>query len=441
MTLTKRYVFAVIPLFSEAVGLYSALVVLSDASAGTAVSLSFSVYLFCLLACVFINALLCLRERSLIFVVACNALAAILTTALVMLSPHTLAGAGMYISVGFICLYLAPRSAYYIRCPITADKMLTHCEMSVFGTAFLLLLQFREPRPYIILLCFAAIAFNLIALSSIRIMRSRQSGAQMPGIQRGFILTVAGAGAFIAATFLGIMLLPALRDVIVATVQAIVQAVVAVARFIERLLLLLFQLLPARELGGEMPPIDAVPIPSPQVAEEYVELPPAILYAVLALLSAGGIAIAAYVLYKVRRLRLRAATPNLAITKEKSRVPSFFSILLSALSRLYEKLAFSVRLLVRFNTVVGVFVRLERRSKRYGNQRRPSEPPREFLMRVCGNMVQNNTETHKAFLQLADQIDLICFSPAPATNPRIERARRKMLLSCAKFRRPKLQIT
>ena len=432
MTLIKRYVFAFIPMYSEIVALYCAFVIFATESAPTKVAFFFPAYLTGLFACTFINVLLARKERSFVLIVICNSLVVIFTIAAVLLSPHTLSGIFTYIYVLLICIYLAPRCVHLMRHPITLENMLTHSELSVFSAAFWLLLQFRDPGLDIVLLCFSSIVLNLIALSSLRIMRARQSGVHMPGIQKGFILVSVGAGAFIVAAFLGAMLLPALREVILRGLWAIVNGVAAVGRFIWGLVIMLLELIPYSGYDGYMPPMEAAQMPPPQEASEIFEIPIGAIYATLAVLAiiiAFGLL---YLLYKMRKLRWRAVTMPPAIKKEKSKVPGIFSILLAALRRLYRKLALCMRLLVSFNTVAGVFVRIERRSKRRGYPRHPSEPPREFLLRVCDSVAKDKAEIRIAFLQFADKVDHLCFSSAALPNLKVDRLQRRVLLSCIK---------
>ena len=434
MTLTRRYVLTAIPLFSEAVAFICIFVLFSATPDATAARFSLPVYLICLLACTLLNALLARREHSLFFLIFCNALSTALVITFVFLTPHTLSGISMHLYIGFLCLYLAPRSAALIRNPITADKMLKYCEVSAFSTAFMLLFQVIAPRPDIVLLCFAATGLNFAALSSFRILRARQTGIAGSGIQRGFVLGVAGIGAFLVALFLGALLLPALREAIVATILAIWGAILAIGRFVLWLFSLLLRLFP--EDIYEMPPIDApeIVLPPEHGLAGFAELPMFFFYALLALLVTGGIVAIFFVLRKLRGLRLRGIAPVSAVKRKKSRTPSLFSLLLALLKRLYGRLKFSLRLLRQFDTVAGVFVRIERRSRRCGAPRRPSEPPREFLMRIFAGTPTDDVETRPAFLSLADKIDRMCFSSGSAPNVRMDRAQRRVLLRAIKPR-------
>jgi len=285
------------------------------------------------------------------------------------------------------------------------------------------------PRPDIVLLCFAATGLNFVALSSFRILRARQSGVSQSGMQRGFVLVIAGAFAFLVALSLGALLLPALRGLMVATLLAIWQAFLAVLRLIGWLIGLLFALFPEPDLDA-FPPEDTPSFYLPPGFGEggHGELPILVLYVFLALLAVSALVAVFFVLRKLRGLRLRGVAPVSAVKKEKSRTPSLFSLLFAALRRLYGKLAFSLRLLRQFDTAAGVFVRMERRSRRCGSPRHPSEPPREFLMRILAGTPGDSAQVRPIFLHLADEIDRMCFSVGPTPKRHIDRTERRILL-------------
>ncbi|MCL2616099.1 MAG: DUF4129 domain-containing protein [Defluviitaleaceae bacterium] len=433
MTLAKRYAFAVTPLFSEAVALYCMLIIFAQAPRGAEVYLFFPVYAASILASAFLNVMLFRKERSLNLVIMCNAVAAAFTTAFVLLSPSAIFGIGMHMYVLFMCIYPAGRSAYLVRKPIMQDSMLVCCELSILGTAFLLLLQLARPLPELVMLCFIAIALNLTALSLLRVMQQDKTNVQAPGMQRSFLLVGIGAIIFIFAAFLGVMLLPALRGVITSALGAVWQAVVAAARLFGWLLHLLMSRFTPDEIDMPLPPPAESMIIQAPTEIEYILIPEALIYTMLALFIAAIAAALVYFIYKSRGFRLRGITLSFAI-KARSRSPSIFSVIIAALARLLGIMAFHMRLLLRFNTLAGVFVRIEHRGKRCGYPRHPSEPPREYLMRVCANNPHVSAETLAAFMRLASSIDSICFAPSPARNTHMDRSQRRLLLRALKSR-------
>jgi len=422
MMLIKRYVFTVIPMFSEATALYCLFILFGGISTGEKVGFSFPVYITCLLLCALINTLLFRRERSLLTVGIFNALAASLTTAFVLLSPNNILGVFMYIYVCFMCLYPAPRIVFYMCYPVTHDRMMTHCDMAVLGTAIILISQTAGLEFEYISLCFTAIALNLIALSSLRIMRSQQSANPLPGMQRGFILVGAGAGLFIAAVFFASMLLPAIKETIVSILQAVLNFVSAIIISGYRIITYLMKKLPFGSIEPPSSMEEPMAAPPEYELEDIVEFP-IMFYALLVLFMFGLIVSLSRWLYKNRKLRLQMIDLTSGLKKEKSRTPSLFSIIFAFFRRLYENAAFSLRLLMNFNTVAGAFLRIERCGKRYGQPRHRSEPPREFLMRVC------TAEARPAFLQLADEIDRMCFAPGRIPNKHMGRLEIRALLS------------
>jgi len=427
MTLVKRYVFAVIPMFSEATALFCLLILFGGISTGEDVFISFHVYITCLLLCALINALIFRRERPLLIVIVLNALAVSLTTAFVLLSPSTILGVFMYIYVCFMCIYPTVRCAFYLCFPITPERMMTHCDMSVLGTALLLVSQGMGLAFDYIILCFIVIALNLLALSSLRIMRSRQAGELLPGMQRGFILVGAGAGLFMAAIFIGSLLLPALRDTIASVLKAILHFITAFFSFIYQVITFLMQKLP---IGSIEPPStmdEPADAPADFEVDDLVGLP-AVFYALILLFVLALVISLARWLYKNRKLRLSGIDLSSGLKKEKSLTPSLFSIILALVRRLYEKAVFFLRFLMNYNTVAGVFVRIEYLENRYGQPRCKGEPPREFLMRVC------TPEALPEFLDFANEIDRMCFSPNPVPNRHMDRPAIDALLAGLKPR-------
>lgn len=433
MRFGKSFIYVMIPLFSDITAAYCAFLLFTAVSKTGAMSFSFPFYfLFACLAAL-VNCLLCQKDRSLTAVALPNAAIAIATEIAMFCLPNSIHGLSGY---GFsAAFFLLPtlRSFYLSRHPVTIDTMQRYCEISVLGVGFFLFAQtgFFEPETSVNLLCVLAVLLNLLTLSSLR-MKSVARVKTGAGIQRGLILFAVIALMLAAAIGLGFFL-PMTRDAAFSVLNAVKDFFLAILRLFERFIAFLVSLFPASELEEvELVPPESLSMDGDGDSSQ-LKIPQEAIVIMIAAACVAVVALLIYLLFRFRKLRLQSFTITGAVQKEKRDTSSLFSILLQWLRKLFNILAFYIRLLFSFNTYAGVFVRLELRCKKSGFRRSGSQTPREFLARLGENVSDGSDGVRSAFLYLADQIDMQCFSSerVPASR-RMDRAQVKSLMRATK---------
>ena len=226
---------------------------------------------------------------------------------------------------------------------------------------------------------------------------------------------------FVAGAFLGVVALVFLAVEFVAAPagqglvslwNALIAAVRTIGTWVGKFLTWLLSLVPPPE-GDAM--IGAEPPPAAMFnGEEEMQVNPAILVVLIALLAVGALCLAVWILRRLGRIRVGGGSVVGAAASRRKRNP-----LGKGLRRLFSSWAayFRMRLwLIRHrDTPEGLFYLLVRRCRMVPWHKRQGETPREFLLRLRNHAAADPTLA-AALEELIPAVDAALFAPPGRTG-------------------------
>lgn len=302
--------------------------------------------------------------------------------------------------------------------PPRAETIMASFEICVLALLFALLYCSVQKISFACAL--PALAAALVALAAL-VGRRTASGRDSAASRGGG--TVLGA---LAAFGLGALLLAGLAAGAVKTVAtALWRGFLAVMRFlgdcIRRFVEFLAALTPDTDPGALPPPLEGGELP-PEAENIPMLMDPAIILYVLAGLAVLVLLVAlVYMVIRGGGKRRRVeGTAGGRVSRQRIKPGRG---LLRFWRQLKARLRFHALCLLRWNTVPGLFIWLERRWARQRKGRLPSETCREYLLRL-----QREYPGREALLlALADELDAHYFGPGSRWTSRDVRALRKKL--------------
>ncbi|MDR1816129.1 MAG: hypothetical protein LBR00_05615 [Clostridiales Family XIII bacterium] len=408
-----------IPAFTDAAGVYCVYLFVSIAGADAAQDFNFYVFLACALAAALVNLRLASRARSAGFVGGVNAAMVVLTEFFVFAAPNGIEGNVLRLIAGVLFAVPILHGYHLARHPLSANAALTITEMAVGGSLFLYLINLGSFEVPLLArgLCVAAILASLLLLAELRAagpQRTRESGektASRTAFLSMVVLVCAAAGAACVFFFV-----PAVQDGLTAFRDAVAAAFRFLGAQIARFFIWLMSLLPAPEGDAGAPPEAAAPAGDAE-AEAFSELSFTLTTPMLAAIAVAVCAIAAFVIFRLRKRRLRAAVPAAGVTEiEEGEPPSFLRTMRAAWRRLCRRLRLAAAGFRKRRTYEGVYLGVLRIARRRGLRKADAETPREILTRILARIPdaeQGRPETERLFGEIAARLDRRLYAGAP----------------------------